>query len=94
MFRFDPSDQSTHEIDKETYIFDVSAIESEDTISSFRFGGSYFLGRLLPGIEYDSVLDSIETKKPDRLRALFHYYLLSPKADMHSNIWFDKNVSS
>ena len=93
LFRFNPSDHSCHEVEQETHVFDVPAGETGNAISTLRFGGSYFLGKLLPGIEYKSVMDSIETKKPDRLNALLHYYLLSPDADMHSNVWFDKNFA-
>ena len=93
LFRFDPSDRSSHEVEKETHVFDMPASEAGNALSTLRFGGSYFLGRLLPGIEYNTVMNSIGTKKPDRLNALLHYYLLSPNADSHSNVWFDKNFA-
>ena len=93
LFRFDPSDQSFHEVKKETNVFDAPANEAGNALSTLRFGGSYFLGKLLPGIEYHTVLDNIETENPDCLNALLHCYLLSPNADMHSNVWFDKSFA-
>ena len=92
-FRFDPSDQSIHALETSAPISDDSAGEQEEAISSFRFGGSYFLGRLISGIEYDAVLNSIVTKSPDDLRALLHYDLLSPEAGMIAEIWLDKNYA-
>ena len=93
-FRFDPSDQSFHELGRESVKMILSA-ESllPSQISTVRFGGSYFLGKLIPGIEYDQVLNMIKMVKSDRLNAMLHYYLLTDTADMHAGSWYQNSYA-
>ena len=61
--------------------------------STVRFGGGFFLDQLLTGIEYDPVLDQIQTGLHDRIHALLMYYLLTNTADMHADVWYDNNYT-
>ena len=52
------------------------------------FGGSYFLSRLIPGIEYDSVLKTITASRLDTLNTMVQYYLLSSASDNQAEFWY------
>ena len=57
------------------------------------FGGSYFLGALLRGIEYDKVLNVLNVPNNDTMGALLHYYCLTDSADVHAPMWFRQSYA-
>lgn len=57
------------------------------------FGDSYFLDSLINAIHYDEVIDSMEIKNTDSLKAMILYYVLSDKANSHAQTWIDGNFA-
>ena len=57
------------------------------------FGGSYFLDKLIIGIEYNKVLRSIPFRNTDTLNTMLQYYLLSPASDMHAELWYQNSYA-
>ena len=95
-FRFDPSDQSIHGLeDGDIALTDkgTGSVVEINGFSTLRIGGSFFLGKLLPGIEYDTVLDCIHPHNHDRIMALLNYYLLTDLADMHAGKWYENSFT-
>lgn len=58
------------------------------------FGDSYFVDSLLKTMHYDEVLGSIDYKNKDSLWAMVEYYILSGKANMHANTWYEGSFAS
>lgn len=90
-FVFNPDDpvQKIHPVPQE----DIPIVQLLDRRRRDRnvivsFGGSYFLDRLIIGIQYHTVLNVIETGNRDSFYALLQYYVLSDKADMHAEMWY------
>lgn len=89
-YRFDPDDQSIHDIpiDELPNCLTEKDQRQRRTPVIVRFGGSYFLNRLLTDIEYLPVIDSIDYENYDRLHAMFLYYALSNRANRHAENWY------
>lgn len=58
------------------------------------FGDSYFVDSLLKTMHYDKVLNSIDYQNKDTLRAMVEYYILSDKANMHANTWYEGSFAN
>lgn len=58
------------------------------------FGDSYFVDSLIKTMRYDGVLDSIDYKNKDTLWAMVEYYLLSGKANVHANTWYEGSFAN
>ena len=58
------------------------------------FGDSYFLDSLLKTMHYDEVLNSIGYQNKDTLWAMVEYYILSNKANMHANTWYEGSFAN
>lgn len=58
------------------------------------FGDVYFLDRLLKELGYDKVIDSVGYRNRDTFYAMIMYYLVSDRANVHAQTWFDGNIAS
>lgn len=58
------------------------------------FGDSYFVDSLIKTMHYNEVLDSIDYQNKDTLWAMVEYYILSNKANMHANIWYEGSFAN
>ena len=58
------------------------------------FGDSYFLDSLLKTMHYDEVLNGIDYQNKDTLWAMVEYYILSNKANMHANTWYEGSFAN
>lgn len=58
------------------------------------FGDSYFVDSLIKTMHYDQVLDSIDYTNKDTLWAMVEYYILSSKANMHANTWYEGSFAN
>lgn len=89
-YRFDPDDQSIHGIPPARladYLTEKDQRQRRTPVI-VRFGGSYFLHRLLTDIEYLPVIDSIDCENYDRLHAMFLHYALSNRDNRHAENWY------
>ena len=57
------------------------------------FGGPDFLKRVVTGIGYDSVLNTLTVANRDSLSAMLDFTLLSNESDMHASRWLRDSVS-
>lgn len=58
------------------------------------FGDSFFVDSLIKTMHYDEVLECIDYKNKDSLWAMVEYYILSSKANMHANTWYEGSFAN
>lgn len=58
------------------------------------FGDSYFIDSLIKIMHYDEVLNSIDYLNKDTLWAMVEYYILSSRANMHANTWYEGSFAN
>ncbi len=58
------------------------------------FGDSYFIDSLIRVMHYDEVLGSIDYQNKDTLWAMVEYYVLSNKANVHANTWYEGSFAN
>ena len=58
------------------------------------FGDSYFVDALIKTMHYDDVLNGIDYKNKDSLWSMVEYYILSNKANMHANTWYEGSFAN
>lgn len=94
-FRFDPEDQSIHDIPPQE--LPSCLVEQDKRLRQppviVSFGGSYFLHKLLHDIEYNPVIDCIQYSNSDRLYSMIHYYILEDRANRHAEKWYRHNFT-
>ena len=57
------------------------------------FGDIFFLDQLIHNLGYDRVLESVGYGNADTLKAMLIYYIVSEKANVHAQTWFDGSVA-
>ena len=89
-YHFDPADQSCYDIPLSKLPDCLTEMDQRRrrTPVIVRFGGSYFLYRLLTDIEYLPVIDCIDYENPDRLHSMFLYYSLCNRANRYAENWY------
>ena len=94
-YQFHPEDQSCTDVAPDQIPVIVGNLDARERPQPIivHFGGSYFLDCLVTGIDYRSVLDSIQYGNPDRLYAMLQYYLLSNDAACRAETWFKHNYT-
>ena len=69
-----------------------STIKKEKSILDF--GDSFFLNKYLIKSGLGEVLDHVECKNHDTLKAMIAYYILANAANCHAKTWYDGNYAS
>lgn len=88
IFTYDP-DTGTYGKADEKYSSELKSDKRRKEKLLLDFGDVYFLDQLIKQMGYDKVLDAIGYGNPDTLKAMAMYYIISEKANVHAQTWFD-----